>query len=793
VVAAAHEGRASLQQAQALYAAGALMQAEQLCRQLLGMDAQDIQALSLLGVIATRGARHAEAVELFARAARLRPDSPNVLVNYGNGLRVCGRLDEALAAYERALSIGAQHAEAHNGRAAVLHMLRRFEAALAGYEQALRINPRLATAHYNRGLTLRELGRQDEALASFEQALRLRESYPEASNDRGNALRDLGRIEEALDSYAHALAAREDFVEALGNRALALREAGRSEEALQSYRRALQLRPDYAEACDGLGSALRDLGRLEEALVSYDRALQLKADFAAAYSNRGNLLRDLRRYEEALQSYERALALDPGLPGLQGVWLYTRLQLCEWRDLPTHLASLMAAIRRSPRATLPFPLLAIADCAALQRQVAQAWSAEVQPVAPAPPGAAPPGAAPRAPQRPSGAPEHGGRLRIGYLSGDLREHALSYLMVGVFEQHDRERFEVLGISYAPPSDGPFGRRVHAAFDRFIDVSRLADREAVALLRELRVDIAIDLMGLTVGQRLRILASRIAPVQASYLGYPGTLAAPYVDYLLADRYVVTPAFRASCTEAIAYLPDCFQANDDRRPIDAQPLSRAALGLAEEAFVYCCFNNTFKLNPQMFALWCRLLQAQPRALLWLLAESEPARANLRRELQGRGIEPTRLVFAGRLPYEQHLARLRLADLFLDTLPFNAGTTASDALWAGLPVLTCSGETFAGRMAGSLLHAAGLPELVTHSLAEYEQRALQLAGAPGELACLRARLLERRGSCALFDTHGRCRGLERAYLAMHARHLRGERATDLIVGDSPAGPITPGSGPR
>ncbi|HTW73461.1 MAG TPA: tetratricopeptide repeat protein [Steroidobacteraceae bacterium] len=725
MVAAAHEGRASLQQAQALYAAGALMQAEQLCRQLLGMDAQDIQALSLLGVIATRGARHAEAVELFARAARLRPDSPNVLVNYGNGLRVCGRLDEALAAYERALSIGAQHAEAHNGRAAVLHMLRRFEAALAGYEQALRINPRLATAHYNRGLTLRELGRQDEALASFEQALRLRESYPEASNDRGNAL--------------------------------------------------------------------RDLGRLEEALVSYDRALQLKADFAAAYSNRGNLLRDLRRYEEALQSYERALALDPGLPGLQGVWLYTRLQLCEWRDLPTHLASLMAAIRRSPRATLPFPLLAIADCAALQRQVAQAWSAEVQPVAPAPPGAAPPGAAPRAPQRPSGAPEHGGRLRIGYLSGDLREHALSYLMVGVFEQHDRERFEVLGISYAPPSDGPFGRRVHAAFDRFIDVSRLADREAVALLRELRVDIAIDLMGLTVGQRLRILASRIAPVQASYLGYPGTLAAPYVDYLLADRYVVTPAFRASCTEAIAYLPDCFQANDDRRPIDAQPLSRAALGLAEEAFVYCCFNNTFKLNPQMFALWCRLLQAQPRALLWLLAESEPARANLRRELQGRGIEPTRLVFAGRLPYEQHLARLRLADLFLDTLPFNAGTTASDALWAGLPVLTCSGETFAGRMAGSLLHAAGLPELVTHSLAEYEQRALQLAGAPGELACLRARLLERRGSCALFDTHGRCRGLERAYLAMHARHLRGERATDLIVGDSPAGPITPGSGPR
>jgi predicted O-linked N-acetylglucosamine transferase (SPINDLY family) len=359
------------------------------------------------------------------------------------------------------------------------------------------------------------------------------------------------------------------------------------------------------------------------------------------------------------------------------------------------------------------------------------------------------------------------RLRLAYISPDLREHAVSYLMAGVFEGHDTGRFETIAVSLAPEEPGPMGRRLKRSFQHFIDVSGRGDAEVVELLRSMEIDIAVDLGGFTDRTRPSVFARRIAPIQISYLGYPGTMGAPYIDYLLADDFVIPSGTRSHYSERVVYLPDCFQANDDTREIDHRISTRAQAGLPDQAFVFCCFNNTHKITPEMFDVWMRLLACIPDAVLWLLAAGDVERRNLCLQAERRDIAPDRLVFASRLPYSQHLGRLKLADLFLDTLPFNAGTTASDALWAGLPLLTCAGETFAARMGGSLLRAAGLPELITTNLEQYEARAQHLAVHESELRALRQRLEQHRPDSPLFGTDRFRRRLESAFLRIWSTH--------------------------
>jgi predicted O-linked N-acetylglucosamine transferase (SPINDLY family) len=349
------------------------------------------------------------------------------------------------------------------------------------------------------------------------------------------------------------------------------------------------------------------------------------------------------------------------------------------------------------------------------------------------------------------------------------------LLVGVFEAHDRTRFETIAISLRPSDESAMRRRVVAAFDRFIDATRMRDVEVSALMRELEVDIAVDLTGYTGDNRTDIFAQRPAPVQVNYLGFPGGMGAEYIDYILADAFVIPDAARPHYAEQVVHLPHCFQANDDQREIAEFTPSRAEAGLPETGFVFCAFNNVYKLNPPMFDIWMRLLRAVPDSVLWLAADAPNVRKNLAAEAMRRGVEPERLVFSPRIAYPEHLARMRLADLFLDTLPFNAGTTASDALWAGLPVLTCAGEAFAARMAGSLLNAVGLPELITHDLAEYEALALELATSPARLAEIKTRLAANRLSAPLFDTKLFCRNLESAYQQMWEKSQATEHRPD------------------
>jgi predicted O-linked N-acetylglucosamine transferase (SPINDLY family) len=363
-------------------------------------------------------------------------------------------------------------------------------------------------------------------------------------------------------------------------------------------------------------------------------------------------------------------------------------------------------------------------------------------------------------------PDTHDRLRIGYLSADFREHAVAYLMTGVLEQHDKRRFEITALSLRAPDTGRYGLRIATAVDRYVDLSQVSDAQAAEQIRALQIDVLVDLVGHTQGSRGNILAQRPAPVQINYLGYPGTSGARYIDYLLADEYLIPPASRSYYSESIVYLPDCFQANDDRRAVAGRVTDRAEYGLPAEGPVLCCFNNSFKLTPDCFDIWMRLLLAHPAAVLWLVAQHALTQRNLRHEAQRRGVDPNRLIFAAQLPYEQHLARLGCADLFLDTLPFNGGTTVSDALWAGLPVISCSGEALASRMGGSLLRAVGLDELVSSDLAGYERLALALLADRRRLTALKARLLEQRQHSVLFDTARFTRHLEAAYLLVWQR---------------------------
>jgi predicted O-linked N-acetylglucosamine transferase (SPINDLY family) len=429
------------------------------------------------------------------------------------------------------------------------------------------------------------------------------------------------------------------------------------------------------------------------------------------------------------------------------------MQLCDWSNFEPQIAELAAKIQQGRKVTLPFSLLALIDSLTLQRQAAETWVREKHP--------------PSRPMMPPGKHRRGERIRIGYYSADYHGHATAYLMAELFERHDRERFELLAFSYGSDERDDMRRRLAAAFDQFLDVRTKSDIEVARLSREMGIDIAVDLKGFTQDARSGIFACRAAPIQVNYLGYPGTTGAPYMDYLIADQTLIPQPSRRQYSEAIVSLPHSYQANDRQRRIADKEFVRAELGLPSTGFVFCCFNSHHKITPDTFDGWMRILEQVPGSVLWLLVDNKTAAENLRREARLRNVDARRLIFAARMRLPEHLARHRAADLFIDTLPYNAHTTASDALWAGLPVLTRMGESFAARVAASLLYAIGLPELVTTTQEQYESTAIQLAADPGRLAEIKDRLHRNRSKMPLFDTAQFTRHLEDAYMQMYERY--------------------------
>ena len=721
---------ATLQAADAAYNAGDWSTAGRLCTQLLAADPANSDALNLLGIIKAQSRQPVEAADLLKRAAAARPDSATVHNNYGNVLRDLARHADAVDSYERALRIQPNHPEALCGRGGAQQAMGRIDEALRSYEEALRFRPDYVEAHYNRGVALQDLGRFEQAAQSYARALKLQPSFADAHYNMGNVLHELKRFEEAVNSYDSALRIKDSFAEARNNR----------------------------------GNSLLALGRLEEALQNYERAIQVLPTLANAHNNRGNALSLLKRPDQALASYERVLRLEPDFPWVRGARLHAKLLLCNWDGIDAATEDLIARVALGKRATRPFTMLALSDDPALHRRVAE-MSARQAELAPHPLAALP--------QRPRSP-----RIIVGYYSADYQNHATAHLMAELFELHDRRHFEIIGFSYGTPTHDPMRQRLLGAFDRFVEVRSNSDREIAQLSRELKVDIAVDLKGFTHDSRPGIFAHRAAPIQVNYLGYPGSIGGDYMDYIVADRTLIPPQHRPRYSERVIYLPNSYQANDRKRPISEQPLTRAELGLPQSGFIFCSFNSHYKITPAQFDSWMRILQQVKHSILWLLIDSGAVADTLRREAARRGVSADRLVFAPQLPLARHLARYRIADLFLDTFPCGGHTTASDALWAGLPVLTRLGESFAARVASSLLNAIGLPELITSSAAHYEALAVQLATDPARLAALRQDLELRRATAPLFDTPRFTRDLEQAYVMIQERYLGALTPDDIVV---------------
>lgn len=635
--------------------------------------------------------------------------------------------------------------------------------AESAFRRSLEFLPGRISTLINLATTLIGLRKFAEAKEIALKVISLDEKAAEGRLNLGIACAEEMDLSQALENFDKAISLKPDYAESHYNRGKVLHGFRRYAEALASYDRALAIQPDYADALNNRGIVRHETGRYEEALIDYEKAVALDPEHAESHFNRGVTLVECKNYPAALQNFDRALDIRSDYDFLHGTRLHTRMHLCDWTNLDRELARLEARIERGERASPPFAVSALSSSARLQRLAAQTWVRTKYPASPA--------AAEIA-----ALPPHD-RIRVGYFSGDFLDHPVAYLTAELFERHDRSRFEVFGFSFGPPSDSGMRRRVAGAFDRFVDVRNRSDLDIAQLSRNLEIDIAVDLGGFTEGARPGIFAARAAPLQASYIGYLGTMGANFMDYLIADATLVPDSDQQHYVEKIVYLPS-YQANDTRRPIAERTFSRKELGLPETGFVYCCFNNNFKITPETFDSWMRILKQTEGSVLLLYAGNEWAVANLRQEALCRGIDCSRVMFGRQLPRAEYLARYKTADLFLDTLPYNAGTTASDALWAGLPVLTLMGSTFAGRVAASLLHAIGLPELVTTTREEFERMAVEFASNPRQLTALKQKLAANRTTMPLFDIGSFTSHLEAAYAKMYARQRAGLPAEHIRV---------------
>jgi len=557
-----------------------------------------------------------------------------------------------------------------------------------------------------------------------------------------------------LESYDRAIELKPDFAEGFHARGISLASMRQLPAALASYDRTIALNANYSEAHLSRANVLQELMLLDAAIDGYARAIELKPDSPEAYLGLGSALTRLKRHEEAARSYDRALALKPDLKYLIGMRRYGRMQVCDWTGLVSDRQKLVAGLEAGQAVTLPLPALALFDSAKLHERAARIWVRELCP---------PDGSLGSVGTRPRGA-----RIRIGYFSADFRTHPVSLLTAGLFETHDRSKFEITAFAFGSDDDDPMRARLKHAFEHFIDVSKHSDSDVASLARELGIDIAVDLGGFTDGARTRIFARRAAPLQVGYLGYAGTSGAPYMDYLIADQTLIPEGEERHYSEQIIRLPDSFQPTDSTRAISDRVYAREELGLPARGFVFCCFNRGFKLMPETFDDWMQILKSVEGSVLWLSEGDKTAVANLRSEAARRDVSPERLIFATTMPsMADHLARLRTAELFLDTLPFNAHTTASDALWTGLPVVTCAGHALPGRVAASLLNALDLPELITTTREHYRALAVRLALNPAELKLVRDKLARNRLTAPLFDTARYARHLESAFTSIYERH--------------------------
>ncbi|PZO50582.1 MAG: hypothetical protein DCF16_12895 [Alphaproteobacteria bacterium] len=783
-----------VQQAMALQRQGRLQEAAQLYQQALLADPKHVEALHLMGVVFLQSGQPQAAAPLLEKAVSLRPDFADAHANLGAALRRLGRSTDALTSFDRAIRLNGQLVEAHVGYANALFEAGRNEDALKRFDAALALAPAHAFAHCNRGAVLQVLKRPVEALDAFDLAIRNAPQMAEAHANRGNALRELGRFDEAIAACDRATELRPGYAAALAYRGFALLESDRILEALSSFDAALRANRNDARAWSGRGRALAAMGQPQQALDSYDAALALLPSDARTQFYRAVVLHVLRRYEEAWAAVDRALALDATLKGAHhlranilesqgkreealencrkefelypdadytlGYYIAAKLTQCDWSDYELLIATLCERTAAGKRAALPFGLLLVCDSGALQRTCAETYAATATSLLLG-----------SGPLRGS----QSEKIRIGYFSSDFGNHPVTHLMAGLFAAHDRERFEVIAYALGENRD-EYTDLVRSGVDRFVDCRGTPSHDTAAKARADGLDVAVDLNGHTMGSETGIFLSRVAPVQLSYIGYLGTLGAPFMDYLIVDPVVAPPSNRAFFSEKLITLP-WYQCNDTSEKPMANAPGRAHYGLSEQAFVFGSFNNMFKLTPGMFAGWLRILRRTPGSVLWMYVAEPAARQRLRDTATSQGVDAERIVFANRVSRGEHLARQRHVDLMLDTYPYNGGATTSIAIRAGVPVLTRAGEAFASRMGASLLVAANASDLIANTAEEYEEKAVQFALLDGK-SSEAARSITQAHTTKLYDPEAFARHFERGLEIAVERARAGLPPEDILV---------------
>jgi predicted O-linked N-acetylglucosamine transferase (SPINDLY family) len=776
-----------LQQAIQAFQDGNFDRADSTLKRVLQVDKKNLPALHVLGLIKASQANFIEAADLLGRAARIQPNdasiqynlakalsdcgldresmphhkkavqlaanNPEAWLNYGKSASSLGRYSDALDCFSKALSLNPSFAEAALNKGATLKELQRYEEAIVFAELALEIKPNLIQAWSNKGTALTQLNRYCEAIECYDKVLSLQPDNAEGWSNKGLALYALERYDEAMRCYDKVLSLQPDNAEGWSNKGLTLHALERYDEAITHFDKALILKSEYSQAWFNKGVTLDELKLNEEALAHYDKALSLKSEYGEAWFNKGVTLYGLQHYDEAIECYEKVISLKSDIDWIYGDLLHTKMRICSWTGLEESLGSISKKIIENKRVMQPFSLLGLNDDAFLHKKTSEIYIESKYPFNDAL------GAILKRPKNQ--------KIRIGYFSANFHNHAVGNLIAELFELHDKTQFELIGFSFGPIVKDGVRQRLEKPFHEFIEVGNKSDIEVAQLSRSLNIDIAVDLSGFTQNLRTGIFSYRAAPIQVSYLGYTGTIGASYFDYIIADTIVIPVQSQHFYSEKIVYLPNSFQVNDRQRPISDRLFTRQELNLPEDGFVFCCFNSNHKILPATFASWMRILKAVEGSVLWLLQDNSRAVENLRKEADQLGVDAKRLVFAERMTLSEHLARHRQADLFLDTLPFNAHTTTSDALWTGLPVLTVMGESFASRVAASLLIGIGLPELITNTQKEYEALAIELAGSPQKLRDVKLKLASNRLTSPLFDTPIFTKNIESAYSKMVERY--------------------------
>jgi predicted O-linked N-acetylglucosamine transferase (SPINDLY family) len=724
----------------------------------------NIDGYHLLGVTLALMNDHKNALKYYKEAINLKTNDAQIFSNYASSLSEIGDYENALNAQKKALLIEPNNHEYLYNAGNILCALGYFNDSLIYYQNALKINQTFAPIYNNYGKALFDLKRFSESLEYFDQALKIDPYYLNCLNNKGIALKELKYYDESMNVLQIAYSINNNHAETLSNIGIVLCALNKFKEALNFFQRAVELKPNYAEAWSNKGAVFNYFKKFNDAISCHDRALNIAPTYAEAWSNKATSLVEINKYSDALKCYEKALVLKPEFEWIFGNVIHTKMKLGLWNDYENDLNKLINDINSRKKSVQPFVSLFSIDDPSIHKQCAEIYVSSLFST--------------NQKLEPFDNKLTRNKIRLGYFSADFGSHAVSSLIVELLEFHNKNLFEIIGFSFSKNDGGTMYSRVSNTFDEFIQIDDMSDREVAILARNKQIDIAIDLGGFTGANRFGPFAFKLAPIQVNYLGYPGTSGSDFMDYVIADKTLIPEEQRNSFSEKIVYLPDCYQPNDSTKVIKHKFQHRSELDLPENSFVFCCFNNNYKIQPNIFKIWMHILSIVDHSVLWLLMDDDALKTNLSNEAKNLGIDPDRLIYANRLPVSEHLGRHAFADLFLDTFPYNAHTTASEALWSGLPLLTLQGKSFASRVASSLLKAMDLPELICQSQDEYKSKAIFLAKNPAEISELKRKISQNKYSSPLFNTKLMTQNLEAAYTKMYQAYLEGRNLDHMYI---------------